>query len=881
MLISCQKNLPEPVAVSGVSLNAESVELKEGENVQLIATVSPKNADNKEVIWSSSNLSIATVEDGKVTALKEGVATITVKTDDGGKTATCKVTVKAKVFPVESVTLDKTSMQVTEGDEFTLKATVKPENATNRNISWSSSNTAVATVEDGKVTALKEGVATITVKTDDGGKTATCEVTVNAKVFPVESVTLDKTSMQMTEGDEFTLKATVKPDNATNKTISWSSSNTAVATVADGKVTAIKEGKATITVKTDDGGKTATCEVTVKARPKAEALEISFTNTSGTFGGDLYIDSNYDFAVTVTPEDALAEFEWSVENEDIATITGNNNTARIKTKDYGRTAVVVTDKISGISKRYEISTCVTNFKFTEKSNDTSYGLPVLTLTVGEQHQISCSYSPQYATKVFQYLEAFKFREIYEPLNTYVIVSKPSTVEIDENGMITAKNVGTTMMETLGSGVYDYPNSSSGVFIRVKEKYIPVTNVSLSKTSAQLKVGEELTLTATISPSDATNKNITWYSSDNSIASVSDGTVRTYKAGDVTITAITEDGGKTATCQITVTEPTKATSLTLSDHSINGYIYRDHSRFYEISVSAYPENAVTDYEWTSSDKRVAKVSGYGSSAYIYTEDYGESIITVTDRRTGLSASMTIHTLVEDFAWKEESDETMYGYPMISILLGEEHKLKYSQNPSFATKIFSDLDQFVFYENNYVVDTPSYISITDDGVVKGIKAGIIGIKPTGLILKAPGTERIYINVISEYTESEYNDEMAYADVIKSGQKMKFCISNSNDIDIFKFTPPVDTFEYFDIKITYEGDLGTPNDKDKHVRYEIYNNNVEIFNSGDITFKSEGSVYTLEKRFLNTAQGYIRFYIKDYWKAYPSVIPTGDFTIEFIPR
>ena len=112
--------------------------------------------------------------------------------------------------------------------------------------------------------ALKAGKATITVKTDDGGKTATCEVTVNAKVYPVESVTLDKTSYEMTEGDEFTLSATVKPDNATNKKITWSSSNTSVATVSNGKVMALKAGKATITVKTDDGGKTATCEVIIR-----------------------------------------------------------------------------------------------------------------------------------------------------------------------------------------------------------------------------------------------------------------------------------------------------------------------------------------------------------------------------------------------------------------------------------------------------------------------------------------------------------------------------------------------------------------------------------------------------------------------------------------
>ncbi len=264
---SCQEEIPQPVAVQAIYLNATSMELTEGEHATLVATISPNDAENKTVIWSSSNLSIASVSDGKVTALKAGKATITVKTDDGGKTATCEVTVNAKVYPVTGVTLDKTSVELTEGDELTLTATVNPDNATNKNVTWSSSDNTIASVSSGKVTALKAGKATITVKTDDGGKTATCEVTDNAKVYPVTGVTLDKTSVELTEGDELTLTATVNPDNATNKNLTWSSSDDVVASVSNGKITALKAGKATITVKTDDGGKTATCEVIVVRDP--------------------------------------------------------------------------------------------------------------------------------------------------------------------------------------------------------------------------------------------------------------------------------------------------------------------------------------------------------------------------------------------------------------------------------------------------------------------------------------------------------------------------------------------------------------------------------------------------------------------------------------
>ena len=261
-ILSCQKE-PETVNVTNITLSSESISLVEGDSETLTATVSPSNATNKKVIWTSTDGSIASVDNGRVTALKPGKTTIKAKSDDGGKTATCQVTVNARIYNVESVSLDKTSITLTEGDSETLTATVSPSNATNKNVIWKSSNTSVATVSNGKVTALKAGTATITVTTDDGGKTAACQVTVNARIYNVESVSLDKTSITLTEGDSQTLTATVYPANATNKKVSWKSSDESIATVNNGKVTALKAGTATITVTTEDGGKTAACQVTV------------------------------------------------------------------------------------------------------------------------------------------------------------------------------------------------------------------------------------------------------------------------------------------------------------------------------------------------------------------------------------------------------------------------------------------------------------------------------------------------------------------------------------------------------------------------------------------------------------------------------------------
>ena len=271
---------PDPIPVDDVTLNVDSMELEEGETGQLIATVTPDDADNKKVTWSSSDESIATVDqNGKVTAIKEGTAIITVTTEDGGKTDTCTVTVTAKEeplpdpdpdwVPVTGVKLNTSYLVLIEGEIDWLRATVTPSDADNKNVIWSSSDEDIATVnQNGMVTAIKEGTTTITVTTEDGGKTATCTVVVIPYQVPdpvrVTGVSLNKNTLKLKEGATETLIATVTPANADDKSVTWSSDHPEVATVnANGKVTAVKAGTCTITVKTNDGGKTATCEVIV------------------------------------------------------------------------------------------------------------------------------------------------------------------------------------------------------------------------------------------------------------------------------------------------------------------------------------------------------------------------------------------------------------------------------------------------------------------------------------------------------------------------------------------------------------------------------------------------------------------------------------------
>ena len=251
------------VKVSGISLDRSSISVSIGSSEQLNASVKPENAQNKTVRWESSNPAVASVSAGLVTAKSKGTAIITARTGDGGYTATCTVTVSQ---PVTGISLNQSSISIIKGKTYQLSASIQPSGASNRNVTWSSSNSNIATVSSsGKVSAKAAGTATITVTTKDGSKTAKCTVTVKNEPIKVTGVSLNRSQITLFAGKSENLTAAVKPSNAANKGITWQSSNTNVATVdSSGRITARTEGTATITVKTNDNGKTAKCTVTVK-----------------------------------------------------------------------------------------------------------------------------------------------------------------------------------------------------------------------------------------------------------------------------------------------------------------------------------------------------------------------------------------------------------------------------------------------------------------------------------------------------------------------------------------------------------------------------------------------------------------------------------------
>ena len=382
--------------VSGITLDKDTMVVRVGFKASITATITPANASNTNISWSSSNTSVATVSDGVVTAVGAGTAMITATTEDGGMTASCTVTVPV---PVSGVMLNKSSLSMKAGETAIISAIVSPSDAADKSIVWSSSNSSVVTVKDRLVTAVAPGNAEIVVSTVDGGFTASCAVTV---IEPVTGISLDKTTLSMVAGQSATLSATVSPAGATDKSVNWTSDNTSVATVSSGKVYAVGKGTAVIKATTTDGGFSASCTVSVQA--KATSLALSRKSFLGHLG------CKYDISVEVSPADAACDIEWSTSNNySIAYVASKSEDSRTATiqmasDNYsGYTRLTARDKNSGLSAYLDVYMFASDFTWTETSDKTYYSYPLITIAVGEQHQLQYTCSP-YLTNLFESIE---------------------------------------------------------------------------------------------------------------------------------------------------------------------------------------------------------------------------------------------------------------------------------------------------------------------------------------------------------------------------------------------------------------------------------------------------------------------------------------------
>lgn len=420
---SCKKEKDKSVAVTEVRLDKSATTLVEEDTEELMATVMPENATDKGIEWTSNNESVATVSPtGLVTAIKDGKATITVKTNDGGFSAVCEVTENKKIIPVSEVELNKIELTLDEGKEEKLVVTVKPDDATDKSVVWESSNTAVATVDqEGLVKAVKDGTAKITVKTKDGVE-ATCDVTVNKKDIPVTEVQLNKEVMDLMEGDEEKLVVTVKPDDATDKSVVWESSNETVVTVdQNGLVKAVREGDAMITV-TAKNGVSASCIVGV-SKKNIPVTGIALEQSSLL----LPVGCTYTIKAHVQPSNATDQnVKWGSSNGGVATV---DQTGKVTAVAAGTADILAT--LSGKFARCTVQ--VDNVKLSMKNS--SYMILPRSKPINIESNIDANFELDHSKLSFSY-------------------SDPEVATIDSNFYIaTHGKKGTTKVNVL----YKYGN----------------------------------------------------------------------------------------------------------------------------------------------------------------------------------------------------------------------------------------------------------------------------------------------------------------------------------------------------------------------------------------------------------------------------------------
>lgn len=513
--------------VSGVSLNKASLTLYVGETESLAATVAPEDASDKSVVWSSGNSAVASVSNGKVTANKPGSAVIKVVTNDLSKEAACTVTVKRHA---ESVELSQKEIKLYLGENRSLTATVLPSDASDKNVTWSSSNPNVATVSTaGNVVSKSIGTTVITVKTADGGHQASCHVTVLEPVVYATSLILAPQTLSMNIDESSSLTLQMLPANA-NEALVWESDNESVAKVVNGDVTAVGVGVAKIKVK----GKNVTSnEVTVTVIDKFAVTGVDLNKSSMS----LEVGKSETLVATVLPEDARDKtVTWSSDKESVATVKDGVVTA----VSPGTAIIKVTAGAGAFSATCSVTVEERIIEITEISYPEDN--QTINLKMGESYTIKVKVAPDNANEILKVSPA---------------INCPVTWKRDKVQGTPYWNVTVTAIYKEGRGALaiDSKNYSTQCFVNVTK--VPVTGITLDMSETSMRVGQTLTLTSKVSPSNASIKDVVWESSDKTVAYVTQSGIVTAKSGGkVTITAKSKDNSSVvAKCVILVRSDT--------------------------------------------------------------------------------------------------------------------------------------------------------------------------------------------------------------------------------------------------------------------------------------------------------------------------------------
>ena len=460
-----------------------SITLDVGETVEAAYTLTPATATNHTLNWSSQNAAIVSVDaSGKLTGVSQGVTTVFANLPNGYVSyLTVNVIAKAK-----GMELDPASAELVKGDKLKIKPVFTPADATNKKVTWSSSNEAVATIdENGKVTAVAGGITMITGISEDGNFSGSSMITVTEAVT---SVKLNHSSYKLVKGRSVTLKATVASNTATNSKVKWTTSNKKIATVTQsGKVTGKNIGTCTIKVTAKDGSKrSASCKIRVIR--VAKGLEINKTYLRVMEGTTAKLKTRF------TPKNAsIKHLKWETSDETIATITSKG----IITGVTPGTCTVTAKTTDGSNIKVS---CIVNVYERVPSTGVTVAASDLIIVKGMTQSAGATVSPANTTDKIRYYSDNK-----------------SVATVSSKGKIKARKPGNA---TITVSVGD-----------AQEAYISVSVVDLNKTSLTMEQYDAEDLWV-----EGIDQNVKWSSSNPAVARVENGSVVARRVGNCTITA---------------------------------------------------------------------------------------------------------------------------------------------------------------------------------------------------------------------------------------------------------------------------------------------------------------------------------------------------------
>lgn len=561
VLGTCKVTVTE--LIESITLSDTSVEVPLSQGTYTItATVKPSTASVNDIVWSSSDEKIATVKGGKLT-LKAAGETIIAASAPGtnAETKYCHVKVTESVTGLK---LSSTEKIVYMGETTTIGYTVLPTTAGNKKITWSSTKPSIATVNasSGLITPVAVGETTIIARTVEGNFMGICTVYVKELA---KGITIGLRDVVVQVGEEYQIPYTLNPKTSTEANIKWTSTNTGVATVSDkGVVKGVVQGSTIIMAKLDNG-EIAYCNVVVEE--EVNGIQLNYDKKT------IYKDKTFTLKATVTPNGATnSAVVYESSDETICTVS---STGKVTGKKVGTAIITVTTK-----ENDHKAFCVV----TVKQNVTKIKLNYTSYKLGYKKtlQLKATVTTSASNKKVKWTS-----------------SNPSVATVSSTGKVTAKKYGTTTITVAAQ-------DGSGVKATCKIQVVRlVTKVKLNRYSMTIVAGRKATLKATITPSNATYKTVTWTSSDETIATVdSRGVVYALQPGIVYITASAKDSSKKkAVCRVEVKAAISASSITIITDDV--VLAVNQSKVMPKSVT--PPTSTDSITWESDNEYVATVN----------------------------------------------------------------------------------------------------------------------------------------------------------------------------------------------------------------------------------------------------------------------------------